>query len=112
MHPDRKVDFEIDFLDHVAIRVKDLEVSARWYEEVLGLKRYELTQWKPFPLFLLAGKTGVALFPAQSGGRFLLEYYFLLGLKCTQPWACSGWMFPPLVCNMTPSSAGVISPAM
>ncbi|WP_367391539.1 VOC family protein [Lewinella sp. LCG006] len=71
MNPDRKVDFEIDFLDHVAIRVKDLEVSARWYEEVLGLKRYEPSQWKPFPIFLLAGKTGLALFPAQMEDQVL-----------------------------------------
>ena len=28
----------IDFLDHVAIRVKDLKVSAEWYQNVLGLK--------------------------------------------------------------------------
>jgi predicted metalloenzyme YecM len=41
MNPNRKIDFKIDFLDHVAIRVKDMEVSARWYEEVL----------RPFPTF-------------------------------------------------------------
>lgn len=71
MHPDRKVDFKIDFLDHVAIRVKDLEVSARWYEEVLGLKRYQPAQWRPFPIFLLAGKTGIALFPAKMEDQAL-----------------------------------------
>jgi catechol 2,3-dioxygenase-like lactoylglutathione lyase family enzyme len=65
MNPEKKVDFKIDFLDHVAIRVKDMEASARWYEEVLGLKRYEPARWRPFPTFLLAGKTGVALFPAN-----------------------------------------------
>ena len=60
-------DFKIEFLDHVAINVKDLEVSASWYEKVLGLKRYKLEKWGEFPIFLLAGKTGLALFPAKLG---------------------------------------------
>lgn len=58
-------DFKIDFLDHVALHVKDLEVSASWYEKVLGLKRYKLEKWGEYPIFLLAGKTGLALFPAN-----------------------------------------------
>lgn len=57
-------DFTIDYLDHVAIRVKDLEVSASWYEKVLGLKRKEIPEWGAYPIFLLAGRTGIALFPA------------------------------------------------
>ena len=56
----------IDFLDHVAIRVKDLKVSAEWYQNVLGLKKYKLPEWGEFPIFLLAGKSGVALFPAKQ----------------------------------------------
>ena len=54
----------IEFLDHVAIRVKDLNVSAEWYEKVLGLKKYQLPEWGEFPIFLLSGKSGIALFPA------------------------------------------------
>lgn len=57
-------DFTIDHLDHVAIRVKDLEVSASWYEKVLGLTRKVVPEWGSYPIFLLAGKTGIALFPA------------------------------------------------
>ena len=57
---------EIEFLDHVAIRVTDMEASAKWYEKVLGLKRYQLPEWGPFPIFLLSGKSGIALFPADS----------------------------------------------
>ena len=57
--------FSINFLDHVAIRVADLETSARWYEEALGLKRYQPEAWSPFPIFMLAGKSGIALFPAN-----------------------------------------------
>ncbi|MDW3646909.1 MAG: VOC family protein [Bacteroidia bacterium] len=59
-------EIDIRFLDHVAIRVKDLEVSANWYEQVLGLKRKEVPEWQPFPIFLLAAKTGIALFPAEE----------------------------------------------
>jgi len=58
-------EFNIEFLDHVAIYVKDMEVSAAWYEKVLGLKRYQLPEWGEFPIFLLSGKTGIALFPAK-----------------------------------------------
>ncbi len=58
--------FKIDQLDHVAIRVANLEVSANWYKMVLGLQKYELEAWGPYPVFMLAGKTGVALFPANT----------------------------------------------
>ena len=57
---------KINFLDHVAIRVSDLEKSTKWYKDVLGLKVYHVPKWKGFPIFLLAGKTGIALFPAHS----------------------------------------------
>ena len=57
---------EIEFLDHVAIRVADLEASAKQYQKVLGLKRYQLPEWGDFPIFLLSGKTGIALFPANT----------------------------------------------
>ncbi|MBT8257678.1 MAG: VOC family protein [Bacteroidia bacterium] len=57
--------FKINFLDHVAIRVSDMEKSANWYQKVLGLKPYRFEAWGEFPVFLLSGKTGVALFPAN-----------------------------------------------
>lgn len=65
--------FQIDFLDHVAIRVKDLETSARWYEEVLNLKRYQLPEWGEYPIFLLAGKSGIAIFPADLNDPKLIS---------------------------------------
>jgi len=57
---------EIEFLDHVAIRVKDLKVSADWYDKVLGLKKYQMSEWGDFPVFMLANKSGIALFPANT----------------------------------------------
>jgi catechol 2,3-dioxygenase-like lactoylglutathione lyase family enzyme len=60
-------EFSIDFLDHVAIRVRDISASAEWYEKVLGLKKYQLPEWGDFPVFMLAGKSGIALFPANPG---------------------------------------------
>jgi catechol 2,3-dioxygenase-like lactoylglutathione lyase family enzyme len=59
-------DFDINGLDHVAIRVKDLEASARWYEQILGLKEYKVPEWGSFPIFMLSGKSGAALFPANT----------------------------------------------
>jgi len=57
--------FSIDGLDHVAIRVKDLDFSVSWYERVLGLMKLQLSKWGPYPIFMLAGKSGIALFPAN-----------------------------------------------
>jgi len=63
--------FKINFLDHVAIRIKDMNRSADWYEKVLGLKKYQLPEWGEYPIFLLSGKSGIALFPARSGDPVL-----------------------------------------
>lgn len=60
---------EINFLDHVAIRVIDLNVSATWYEKVLGLKRHQLAEWDEYPIFMLSNKSGIALFPAEKNDR-------------------------------------------
>lgn len=67
----KKNKIELEFLDHVAIRVKDIEVSATWYEETLGLKRYHLPEWGSYPILLLANKSGVALFPANMNDKQL-----------------------------------------
>ena len=61
----------VEFLDHIAIRVKDMNVSAEWYQKVLGLKKYQLPEWGDFPIFLLSGKSGIALFPAKLNDKQL-----------------------------------------
>jgi catechol 2,3-dioxygenase-like lactoylglutathione lyase family enzyme len=58
-------EISLGFLDHVAIRVKNLKTSADWYEKVLGLKKYQLPEYGEFHIFLFSGKSGIALFPAN-----------------------------------------------
>jgi len=58
-------ELKLEFLDHVAINVADLEAAAAWYEKVLGLKKYKLEKWGEYPIFMLSGKTGIALFPSD-----------------------------------------------
>lgn len=58
--------FKMDHLDHVALAVKDLTRSARWYQEVLGLERRYQEAWGDVPTMLCAGNTCLALFPAST----------------------------------------------
>ena len=62
---------KIEFLDHVAIRVNDPEKSALWYANVLGLRRYQPEEWKPVPIMMLAGNSGIAIF--SDGGDPVTE---------------------------------------
>jgi len=68
MHP-----FQINFLDHVAIKVNDMAISIEWYEKVIGLKRVDLPEWKNYPAMMFAGKTGVAIFPAKQDENNSIE---------------------------------------
>lgn len=67
--------FKVQFLDHVALRVKDLERAAQWYADVLGLERYQPEEWKPWPIFMVAGESGVALFPERAGHVRVVEHF-------------------------------------
>jgi catechol 2,3-dioxygenase-like lactoylglutathione lyase family enzyme len=53
-----------DGLDHVAITVEDLERSHAFYSGVIGLER-AYDEWH-VPVFMLAGGSGLALFPRES----------------------------------------------
>ncbi|WP_235298196.1 VOC family protein [Portibacter marinus] len=56
---------DLQYIDHVAIRVKDLGESAKWYSKVLGLKKVQPPEWGAFPVFMMSKGFGVALFPAN-----------------------------------------------
>ena len=56
--------FKIEALDHVALSVRDLERSARWYADVLGFKRQYEGMWDGVPIFVGNGDAAIAVFPA------------------------------------------------
>jgi len=58
--------FKIDALDHVALSVRDVERSARWYTDVLGFKRQHEEMWDGVPIFVGNGDAAIALFPASE----------------------------------------------
>jgi catechol 2,3-dioxygenase-like lactoylglutathione lyase family enzyme len=57
---------ELESLDHVGLAVSDVKRSIRWYQDVLGLRRAFEDAWGEYPAVLLAGGSGVALFPARG----------------------------------------------
>jgi len=63
---------KINYLDHVAIIVKDVQVSLKWYENNIGLKRKKVDEWKPFPVLLVGEdeRTCIAVFPSASGNPY------------------------------------------
>ena len=63
--------FNLGGLDHVAIHVKDMQRSVEWYKKVLGLKKYSTPEWGDYPIFMLAGKTGLAIFPAKLDDPYI-----------------------------------------
>ena len=58
--------FKIEALDHVALSVRDVERSARWYADVLGFKRLHEDKWNGIPAFVGNGDAAIALFPASE----------------------------------------------
>ena len=60
---------ELEEIDHVALGVRDIERSAKWYIEVLGFERIHEGMWEGVPTFIGKGKTGIALFPANSDAK-------------------------------------------
>jgi catechol 2,3-dioxygenase-like lactoylglutathione lyase family enzyme len=57
---------ELECLDHIGLAVSDVARSVRWYQEVLGLTRAYEAAWGDYPAVLVAGSTGVALFPSRG----------------------------------------------
>ncbi|HXA09350.1 MAG TPA: VOC family protein [Chthoniobacterales bacterium] len=57
---------KLEGLDHIALAVRDVERSVRWYVEVLGLERQHEGAWDGVPKFVGRGATGIALFPLRA----------------------------------------------
>lgn len=57
---------QLQHIDHVAIRATDPERSARWYMDVLGLKRCPIPEWDPYPIMMMSGDQGIAIFPPKG----------------------------------------------
>jgi catechol 2,3-dioxygenase-like lactoylglutathione lyase family enzyme len=54
---------DVEGIDHVAMSVRIVELSARWYIDVLGFKRLHEGMWDGVPAFIGKGTTALALFP-------------------------------------------------
>ena len=61
----------LEGLDHVAIAVRDTELSAHWYMDVLGFERAHDDVWNRKPIFLMKGQTGIALFRAHNDAALI-----------------------------------------
>jgi catechol 2,3-dioxygenase-like lactoylglutathione lyase family enzyme len=59
--------FSVQRIDHVEVFVREIEASARWYGQVLGLK--EICRWEPEPVMIGVGETKLALFRAEGGAK-------------------------------------------
>jgi catechol 2,3-dioxygenase-like lactoylglutathione lyase family enzyme len=57
---------QLEGIDHVAMGVRDIERSAKWYIDVLGFERLHEGMWNGVPTFIGKGNTGLALFPANQ----------------------------------------------
>ena len=53
-------------IDHVALAVRDVEASAKWYCDVLGLERQHDDVWNGYPVFVGKNDAAIALFPVRD----------------------------------------------
>jgi len=53
-------------VDHIAISVKDIEKSIKWYSEIIGLERVHADMWDGVPVFIISNGSGLAIFPADE----------------------------------------------
>ena len=60
---------QLEGIDHVAMGVRDIERSAKWYIDVLGFERLHEDMWNGVPTFIGKGTTGIALFPASANAK-------------------------------------------
>jgi len=60
---------QLEGIDHIALGVRDIERSVKWYTEVLGFERLHEDMWNGVPTFIGKGNTGIALFPASPDAK-------------------------------------------
>lgn len=60
---------QLEGIDHIAMGVRDIERSAKWYVDVLGFERLHKDMWNGVPTFIGKGKTGIALFPGTHEAK-------------------------------------------
>jgi catechol 2,3-dioxygenase-like lactoylglutathione lyase family enzyme len=74
--------FQIASLDHVALTVKDQNISLEWYQRVLGMeRRYEEANGAKDPAFVCAGKACLALFPAETSDLLPVPDYQVVAMR-------------------------------
>ena len=56
----------LEGIDHVALAVRDVAGSARWYIDVMGFEPRFDGMWNGVPAFIGKGHTALALFPARE----------------------------------------------
>ena len=57
---------QLEGIDHVALAVRNVEQSAKWYADVLGFERRYQEMWGGMPTFMAKGNTAIALFPLRN----------------------------------------------
>lgn len=60
---------KLEGIDHVAMGVRDIERSTKWYIDVLGFERLHKGMWNGVPTFIGKENTGIALFPASHEAK-------------------------------------------
>ena len=60
---------KLEGIDHVAMGVRNIERSAKWYIDVLGFERLHEGMWNGVPTFIGKGSTAIALFPASPASK-------------------------------------------
>jgi catechol 2,3-dioxygenase-like lactoylglutathione lyase family enzyme len=60
---------QLEGIDHVAIAVRDIEQSAKWYIDILGFEQRNQGMWNGVPTFIGKGTTAIALFPTRDDSK-------------------------------------------
>ena len=69
---------QVSGLDHIVLNVADVEASAAWYRDKLGLELIRMEEWRRgevlFPSLRIDATTLIDLFPAERTGENLNHF--------------------------------------